>query len=62
MPEHTGESTTVTVTLDLYDTVVNSYRYRETGHRDDWAVGDMYVRFQALPEQPPKRIRVSLSY
>jgi hypothetical protein len=56
------EATTVTVTLDLYTSTVNSYRYRELGQRDDWAIGDLYVKMQALPEPPPKRIEVTISY
>jgi hypothetical protein len=51
-----------TVTLQLYDVVVNSVRYREEGHRDDWLVGDVYVRNQALPEPPPICIQVSVSH
>lgn len=42
--------------LDLHASTVNSYRYRERGHRDDWAIGDLYVKRQALPEPPPPRI------
>ena len=51
-----------TVTLQLYDVVVNSVRYREEGHRNDWLVGDVYVRNQALPEPPPTYIQVSVSH
>lgn len=53
---------TFTVTLDLYESVVHSIRYRERGHRDDWLIGDLYVRRQALPEQPPSRIQVTVSH
>jgi hypothetical protein len=53
----------ITATLDLYDDfVVNSCRYRERGQRDDWAFGDVYVRRQALPEPPPKRLEITVSY
>jgi hypothetical protein len=53
----------ITATLDLYDdSVVNSCRYRERGHRDDWAFGDVYVRRQVLPEPPPKRLEIAISY
>lgn len=53
----------MTATLDLYDdSVVNSCRYREHGHRDDWAFGDVYVRRQVLPDPPPKRLEIAISY
>ena len=51
-----------TGTLDLYEAVVNSVRYRERGHRDDWLIGDLYVKKQALPQPPPDRIEVTLSH
>lgn len=62
---HTGrvdEEERFTVTLDLYESVVNSVRYRERGHRDDWLIGDLYVKNQALPERPPGRIEVTVAY
>lgn len=62
MAEPTAEATTVTVTLDYYTSTVNSYRYRECGHRDDWAIGDLYVKTQAPPEPPPSRIEVTITY
>ena len=62
MAEPAAETTSVTATLDLYTSTVNSYRYRECGHRDDWAIGDLYVKMQALPQPPPSRIEVTISY
>ncbi len=56
------EASTITVTLDLYTSAVNSDRYRECGHRNDWAIGDLYVKMQALPEPPPTRLEVTVSY
>ena len=50
-----------TITLSLYDVVVNSVRYREDGHRDDWMIGDLYLKHQALPAPPPRRIEVTVS-
>lgn len=50
------------VTLSLYDQLVNSARYREDGHREDWMIGDLYVKNQALPEPPPKRIEVTVTH
>lgn len=53
----------ITATLDLYDdSPVHSFRYRERGHRDDWAFGDVYVRRQVLPDTPPKRLEIAISY
>jgi hypothetical protein len=53
----------ITATLYLYDdSPVNSVRYRERGHKDDWAFGDVYVRRQVLPEPPPMRIEIAISY
>jgi hypothetical protein len=54
--------TSFTVTFDFYETKVNSVRYRERGHRDDWLIGDLYVKNQALPEPAPTRIEVQVSY
>ena len=51
-----------TVTLSLDDVVVNSVRYREDGHRDDWMIGDLYLKHQALPVPPPNRIEVTVSH
>ena len=51
-----------TVILDLYEAVVNSVRYRERGHRDNWLIGDLYVKNQALPQPPPTRIEVTVSH
>ena len=39
----------LTVTLSLYDVVVNSVRYREDGHRDDWIIGELHLKHQAPP-------------
>lgn len=62
MAEPAAEATTVTATLGLYASTVNSYRYRECGHRDDWAIGDLYAKKQALPQPPQSRIEVTISY
>ena len=66
VPSHTAQmddnAHRFTVTLDLYDAVVNSVRYREEGHRDDWLIGDLYIKNQALPEPPPTRIEVTVSH
>ena len=58
----TDSAQTFTVTLDLYEAVVHSVRYRERGHRDDWLIGDLYVKNQALPQPAPRRIEVSVAY
>lgn len=57
----TDNATSFTVTLELYESKVNSIRYRECGHRDDWLIGDLYVKNQALPEPPPTRIEVKVT-
>jgi hypothetical protein len=44
-----------TVTLTPYDVVVNSVHYREDGHRDNWMIGDLYLKHQAPPTPPRKR-------
>lgn len=62
MTERAAEPTNVTVTLDFYASTVNSHRYRECGHKDDWAIGDLYVKIQALPHPPPRRIEVTISH
>lgn len=53
----------ITATLDLYDeSPVNSVRYRERGHSDDWAFGDVYIRRQVLPDPAPARLEIAVSY
>lgn len=48
--------------MDFLTSRVHSHRYEERGPKDNWLVGDLYVRRSALPDPPPKTITIAIAY
>lgn len=52
----------ITLVMSYYTSTANKYRYRPTAMGDGDALSDLYLAIDALGEDPPRTIEVSVRF